>query len=93
VLVNDKTMTAFAFEAAKEYLGEDRAIEAEPIMGAEDFAYFLQVCPGTFWQLGVGNAQRGIVHNIHSTLFDLDEEALRVGTGFMSFLSLKYLAT
>ncbi len=93
VLINDKAMTAFAFNVAREYLGDERAIEAEPIMGAEDFAYFLRACPGTFWQLGVGNASRGIVHNIHSTLFDLDEEALRVGTGFMSFLSLKYLAS
>lgn len=93
VLINDQTMTDFAFRAAQEYLGEDNALQAEPIMGAEDFAYFLQVCPGTFWQLGVGNAARGIVHNIHSTQFDLDEEALRVGTGFMSYLAWKFLAS
>lgn len=92
VLINDKTMTEFAFHAAKEYVGEENALHAEPIMGAEDFAYFLQACPGTFWQLGVGNATRGIVHNIHSTQFDIDEEALRVGTGFMSYLTWKYLS-
>ncbi|MCS7012254.1 MAG: M20 family metallopeptidase [Chloroherpetonaceae bacterium] len=93
VLINDKAMTEFAFKAAQEYLGEEHAVHAEPVMGAEDFAYFLQVCPGTFWQLGVGNAARGIVHNIHSTQFDIDEEALRVGTGFMSYLAWKFLSS
>ncbi len=91
VLINDKSMTEFAWNAAREFLGDENAIQADAIMGAEDFAYFLQACPGSFWQLGVGNAARGITHNIHSTLFDIDEEALRVGTGFTSYLAWKFL--
>lgn len=91
VLINDQTATEFAMGSSQEYLGDANTIIPEPIMGAEDFAYFLQVCKGTFWQLGVGNESKEIVHNIHSTRFDIDEEAIRIGTGFASFLVAKAL--
>lgn len=91
VLINDGGMTAFARAASEEFIGKADTIDAPAFMGAEDFAYFLQTVPGTFWQLGVGNAARGIVHNIHSTQFDLDEDAIRTGTGFTSYLAWKFL--
>lgn len=91
VLVNDPDMTAFAMRSAEEYLGAENVIVPEPIMGAEDFAYFLQECKGTFWQLGVGNEAKGVAHNIHSTKFDLDEEAIAIGAGFASYLAFKHL--
>ncbi|MDX2130235.1 MAG: M20 family metallopeptidase [Chloroherpetonaceae bacterium] len=90
-LVNERDATHFAWQAAKDYLGESNAIAAEPIMGAEDFAYFLQRARGTFWQLGVGNESRGIVHNIHSSHFDIDEEALRTGTGLLTYVVRRFL--
>ncbi|MBC8045029.1 MAG: amidohydrolase [Rhizobacter sp.] len=92
VLVNDDSMTRFAADASREYIGEMNTVEGPAFMGAEDFAYFLQACKGTFWQLGVGNRERGIVHNIHSTAFDLDEEAIRTGTGFTAYLAWKFLS-
>jgi amidohydrolase len=91
VLINDKSLTEFAADCSREFLGEENTLVPEPIMGAEDFAYFLQQTPGTFWQLGVGNTEKGIVHNIHSTKFDLDEHALLVGAGFTSYLTMKFL--
>jgi amidohydrolase len=93
VLINDKSVTEFAMACSRDYLGEENTIVPEPIMGAEDFAYFLQACNGTFWQLGVGNEAKGIVHNIHSTRFDIDEEALAIGAGFTSYLTYNYLLT
>jgi metal-dependent amidase/aminoacylase/carboxypeptidase family protein len=93
VLINDKSVTEFAMACSRDYLGEENTIVPEPIMGAEDFAYFLQACNGTFWQLGVGNEAKGIVHNIHSTRFDIDEEAIAIGAGFTSYLTYNYLMT
>jgi amidohydrolase len=92
VLINDKTMTEFAAQCSEEYLGAENTLVPEPIMGAEDFAYFLQSTAGSFWQLGVGNPSKGIIHNIHSSQFDIDEEALRIGAGFTSYLTLKFLS-
>ncbi|ACF14148.1 amidohydrolase [Chloroherpeton thalassium ATCC 35110] len=91
-VVNDKNMTEFAIDLSREYLGEANTITPEPMMAAEDFAYFLQACKGAYWMLGVGNEEKGIVHNIHSTHFDIDEEALRIGTGFVSYLAMNFLS-
>lgn len=90
-VVNDKSATEFAFKASQEYMGVEQTIHAEPFMAAEDFSNFLNVVPGSYWQLGVSNAEKGIVHNIHSSKFDIDEEAIRNGMGFMSYLAIKYL--
>ncbi|KAK3582430.1 hypothetical protein CHS0354_023976 [Potamilus streckersoni] len=93
VLINSTDKTQFAKAAAIEFLGESNVITPEPIMGAEDFAYFLQKAPGSFWQLGVRNEAQGIVHNIHSSQFDLDEEAIRVGNQTEIKIELREIRT
>ncbi|NTV45698.1 MAG: amidohydrolase [Chlorobiales bacterium] len=91
-VINDPAMTHFAIAASEEYLGEQNTLRPDPVMAAEDFSYFLQACPGSYWQLGVSNESKGIVHNFHNTRFDIDEEALRVGSGFISYVAYKFLA-
>ena len=39
-----------------------------PMMGAEDFAYYLQRIPGTFWWIGAGTEEQGCVAGIHEVL-------------------------
>jgi hippurate hydrolase len=34
----------------------------------------------------VGNTERGITSGLHTPTFDIDEEALRTGAGFMAYL-------
>ena len=63
----------------------DRTVDADRWFAGEDFAYFLQECPGTFYQLGVGSE-----HGLHTSRFNPDEEALRTGTGFMAYLAWRY---
>ena len=48
-------------------------------MGGEDFSYFANEKPGTMFHLGIRSEERGIVHKLHTDLFDLEEEALDVG--------------
>jgi metal-dependent amidase/aminoacylase/carboxypeptidase family protein len=42
--------------------------------------------PGCFYRLGVRNEEKGIVHNVHTPLFDIDEKAIRIGMGVMAWL-------
>lgn len=84
-LHNDETATALVQQAAREYVGPDRTVDADRWFAGEDFAYFLQDCPGTFYQLGVGSE-----HGLHTSRFDPDEEALRTGAGFMAYLAWRY---
>jgi len=92
VLLNDADMTDMAWEAGKEFLGDDKVHKSEPLMTAEDFAYYLQECPGSFWQLGTGLDDSAPGNLLHSPTFDPDEHALETGVGMMSYLALRFLA-
>jgi hippurate hydrolase len=84
-LYNHETPTTLVQEAAREYVGPACTVDADRWFAGEDFAYFLQDCPGTFYQLGVGSE-----HGLHTAQFDPAEEALRTGAGFMAYLACRY---
>lgn len=90
-LVNHLNETEFARGRAVEYVGRRNVFEADQVMGGESFAYFLERVPGTFFRLGVANKKKGIVHDVHTSLFAVDEEAMRTGTGFFAYLAYEYL--
>ncbi len=46
---------------------------------AEDFAWYLQRVPGSFFRLGVANEARGITAGVHTAEFDVDEDCLAIG--------------
>ena len=89
--VNDPAMTDLAREAAIEVVGEENVIELEPKMGAEDFSYFLEQKPGSYFFVGSNNESRGLVWGHHHPKFDIDEESLGAGLGTMATSVLKYL--
>ncbi len=90
-LVNDEETTERARKAAQEYLGEENVVELPLRMTAEDFAYYSQEVPGCFYRLGVGNEARNILSGLHTSSFDVDEEALRTGPGTMAWITLRSL--
>ncbi|MFW5683607.1 MAG: M20 metallopeptidase family protein [Spirochaetota bacterium] len=87
-VVNDDAATRRARSRAVEYLGAERVVDLPPAMWAEDFAYFGRRRPSCFYNLGVRNEGRGIVHAVHTPRFTIDEEALRVGSGLMAWIAL-----
>ncbi len=86
---NDPAFTSSNWLLANEYMGEDNVEETELRMGAEDFGYYTQVIPGCFYRLGVRNEEKGIVHNVHTPLFNIDERAIETGMGMMAWLGIK----
>lgn len=91
VLRNWDEQTEFAEEVAKEFFGSDRVFQAERLMGAEDFAYYLEKVPGTFYRLGIRNESQGITADIHNDKFTIDEEALRTGMAMQAYLAVRAL--
>lgn len=85
---NHEELTERARAAAVEYLGEENVVELDMRATGEDFSYYSQVMPGSFHRLGVRNEERGIVHPVHNSRFDVDEECLRVGSGLMAWLAI-----
>lgn len=84
---NDPALTTKAWQLAEQYMGKTNVEETEMRMGAEDFGYYTQQIPGCFFRLGVRNEAKGIVHNVHTPKFDIDESAIAIGMGNMAWLA------
>lgn len=91
VLKNWEKETVFASNAATDLFGNEKVFEAERLMGAEDFAYYLEKVPGTFYRLGIRNLEQGITADIHNDHFTIDEEALRAGMAMQAYLAYRSL--
>jgi amidohydrolase len=87
-LVNDAAMADFAADVAKGVLGEDCLYAFDPVMGGEDFAFYLQKVPGAFIFLGAGD---GHEFSHHHPAFDIDERALPMGALLNISLALEFL--
>lgn len=83
---NDDALTETAWRLAEDYMGKENVEETEVRMGAEDFGFYSQQIPGCFYRLGVRNEEKGIIHNVHTPLFDIDERAIEIGMGMMAWL-------
>ncbi len=95
VLTNDSNMAELAARAAERVLGKDAVgRDAPPIMGAEDFAHYLNRVPGAFAWLGSGKP--GVPENdrpsAHSAGFLMEEGALPVGLAWYLSLVTGYSA-
>ncbi|WP_373517814.1 M20/M25/M40 family metallo-hydrolase [Pricia sp.] len=87
-LVNDCRLTEKLIENAKSYLDSENVIELDQWMAAEDFAYYSQKNPASFYMLGVGKIGKGITFGLHTPTFTIDESALEIGGGLMAWLAV-----
>jgi amidohydrolase len=90
-VVTDTIETEKLRQVAEKIVGSEKVKEMEPIMGGEDFAYYLNEIPGTFFFVGAGNEWRGITAPHHHPEFDIDEAALKIGLELLVKGSLNYL--
>ena len=72
-------------------LGADRVKEiAEPTLGGEDVAYFLEMVPGTFFAHGSCNPEKGQIYPHHNPKFDIDEDTLPLGSALFAGFALSW---
>ena len=79
IMRNHEPVSRFVAATASEMLGEDKVIIRRPKFGSEDFAYFLERCPGAGYELGCSNEAKGITSMLHTPQFDIDEDVLPLG--------------
>ncbi len=92
VLLNDRAFTQFVSGVVKDFFGDEHAVELEqPLMGGEDFAYYLDKVPGAFVRLGTGNRGKKTTFPWHHSRFNIDEDALPYGTALFVKCSVEYL--
>ncbi|CAN5740373.1 M20 family metallopeptidase [soil metagenome] len=82
---NNAEVAGHVLRVAGGLFGEESVQElANPSMGAEDFAYFLEKVPGAFVWLGVGRDVSGL----HTPQFAFDEKVLPRGSALLTALAL-----
>ena len=80
-VVNDDAMAKLAAEAAAKALGKENVVTAfNPVMGGEDFAYYLEKAPGAFMALCSVNPEKHADAPHHNPKFDVDEDVLYRGS-------------
>ncbi|WP_419879164.1 M20 metallopeptidase family protein [Brevibacillus centrosporus] len=68
-------------------IGEENVKNLDPSMASEDFTYYLQKVPGTFFFVGGRNPEIGATYPHHHPMFDADERAiLLTGKAFLSIV-------
>jgi amidohydrolase len=89
-VLNNPDLTNLVAACATEALGRDRIQWiADASMGAEDFANYTDIAPGTMFRLGVGFKDRPN-HPLHHAQFEIDEEALLAGVITMAYSAYRY---
>jgi amidohydrolase len=78
-LINDSNLTNDLKKKAKLFFGENNIIDLPIRLTSEDFAFYSHHVPVCFFRLGVKNFEKGIVHGVHNSNFDIDNEALKIG--------------
>lgn len=93
VTVNDEEFARFASTVVKDLLGERAYIASKtPIMGAEDFSYFLQRWPGAMFFLGVKPDDDSLAAPCHSNRMMLNEAGMAHGVALHAEMALQWLA-
>ena len=84
---NDPAMAQRVATTARDLFGPARFLPAAtPVMGGEDFAYYLEKVPGAFFFVGLCPEGRASYPPLHTDRFDFVDAALDTGTKM--FLSL-----
>lgn len=75
--VNTEEETNILVKTVNETLPNNHLVEIiKPGMGGEDFAYYLQNKPGSFFSVGARNEEIGAVYPHHHPMFTFDERAM-----------------
>ena len=91
VLINNSEMSKLVGSACSKGIGKENVEVLKPSMGGEDFAYYLEKVPGSYFRLGCRNEEKGLIHPYHSSLFDIDEEVLPFGVEMFIRIIDQYL--
>ncbi|WP_270182093.1 M20 family metallopeptidase [Alkalihalobacillus sp. CinArs1] len=89
-LVNHKTETELLKNYAKLVPDVKEVTEHEAQMGGEDFSYYLQHVPGTFFFTGALNQDAEQVYPHHHPRFSFDERAMLIAAKVMATAALSY---
>ena len=93
--INDTAVTEFAHAVALQTMGTDALIpDMAPLQASDDFAFMLNVVPGSYFIVGNGNGQPGDGPGcmVHNTGYDFNDAILPTTASFLVTLVQRFLA-
>jgi len=85
---NNEEITDLLVQASNDSIGiENTIILEESSMGGEDFAYYLEHIPGSYYRVGCFD---GSVNDVHTPNFDVDESCIFTALKFLNKTILNY---
>jgi amidohydrolase len=91
-LVNDEKFTLKVYNSIIKAIGEDCVhLKSRPVMGGEDFSYYLEKIPGTFIFLSTPMQIDGQDYPHHNSKFALGEEYFESGVAIFVQATLDFL--
>ncbi|MGY0692850.1 M20 family metallopeptidase [Virgibacillus sp. FSP13] len=87
-LVNHENEAGLVIEASKQISEINRSEYVLPVMGGEDFAYYMQERPGAYFFTGAKKESNPYPH--HHPKFDIDERALPIAAKTLIEVYFKY---
>lgn len=90
-VVNHKKETQFLAQSACQVPEVYNVVECAPLMIGEDFAYYLEKVPGTFFITGAKNPEWETVYPHHHARFNFDESAMLIAAKTLGLATLNYL--
>ena len=92
VTINDHDFAGFARDVATGLLGEKNYVPMRaPLMGAEDFSYFLERWPGAMMVLGVKPEDESLAAPCHSNRMMLNEAGMAHGMALHAEVAMQWL--
>lgn len=88
---NEPVLTNKISLLAERLLGKENVVAMPMRMGAEDFSFYGHHCAASFFRLGTGNDKKGTTITVHNSKFEIDEDALIVGSSAMAKMAIGLL--
>ncbi len=90
-LINEPELTEFVADIAAQLVGEEQVNRSiKPVLGSEDFAYFLEKIPGAYIFVGNGTGEKGGCM-LHNPGYDFNDKVLETGASYWVHLAQTYL--
>jgi metal-dependent amidase/aminoacylase/carboxypeptidase family protein len=91
--INNPSLHVHFQKVASDTLGPANVIEKAPLMGSEDFAFFSDAVPATYYYfVGVKDESKDVTVWAHSPFYTINEAGLPYGAALQASLALDYLS-
>ncbi|MCH9741540.1 MAG: amidohydrolase [Epsilonproteobacteria bacterium] len=91
-LINNDEIVDILIDESRAIIGHENCVNlVDPVMGGEDFSEYLKIVPGSFFRLGSANHEKGTDYSQHNAMFDVDDDALKVGMKVLGATAMEYL--